>query len=580
MSKSYVVEACKGVKLYFKQDYVYSTPTCFDIDVAPNIETVVLKAENQPNRNYYLDIRDVKKQFPNVKKLVIGNEWNSIRLSNMMFPNVREVESNSNKFESGPMLIYYRRYNDRYELLNTFCRDKDDVLDLAKIDTVCEFALEGCTCNNIINTDRIKRININAFAGYCPDEEADENGYYFGKNILKYIDPSAKEFEIRKDVSIISSSADFSNIDTIKVHKLKHLEMLKGRDVNKIIMDNMEDDMLTSDLIRILDRFTLGEFDIINSKQYKTVDGIIYSNDGKTLVKCPTNLLNIGEIEIAPGTEVILPNAFYSTAIESVTFPESLRTIGNGAFSFCTKQIKHVDFSKCKNLKVISDGAFSYTQVKQLTLNDGIIYIGEGAFAGSTALKKVTLPDSIEVLGERCFDSVYDVTIKGSRLTNNIISATTIEYNSRDVQPDSVVTIRTDEEEFSVPKVLSRDSICKINMQVNTNVLSDAFKLDMFECAPTTSAKQSIAVKLYDMTKNENLKSYIRKAGMSIAKHFIEKNEEELLILLLSFDVLTKNALDKTLKLANEHGMTTVSAYILKAINKGKEDKKRGTFRL
>ena len=64
----------------------------------------------------------------------------------------------------------------------------------------------------------------------------------------------------------------------------------------------------------------------------KTVDGILYSADGKILFSAPRRA-KLGNIVIPEGVELITEDALREVRAETVILPRSLRTIENGAFA-------------------------------------------------------------------------------------------------------------------------------------------------------------------------------------------------------------------------------------------------------
>jgi hypothetical protein len=84
-------------------------------------------------------------------------------------------------------------------------------------------------------------------------------------------------------------------------------------------------------------------------------------------------------------TEVIKQDAFrYCCGLSYVVFNRELREIAEGAFGACTS-LQTVDFSNCKQLKKID----------------------YGAFCDCPALKRVTVPSTINYLGFSSFDEDY-----------------------------------------------------------------------------------------------------------------------------------------------------------------------------
>lgn len=66
---------------------------------------------------------------------------------------------------------------------------------------------------------------------------------------------------------------------------------------------------------------------------YISIDGVLYSKDGKTLVSCPPGKL--GTLEVPEGVERIGDFAFTYSLLSAVKLPDSLRAIGYASFLNC-----------------------------------------------------------------------------------------------------------------------------------------------------------------------------------------------------------------------------------------------------
>ena len=78
-----------------------------------------------------------------------------------------------------------------------------------------------------------------------------------------------------------------------------------------------------------LERIDVGE----GSSEYRSVDGVVYTKDGKYLVACPGAKT---EATVPNGVECIMNMAFYrSPALTYVTLPASVKRIGSMAFDIC-----------------------------------------------------------------------------------------------------------------------------------------------------------------------------------------------------------------------------------------------------
>lgn len=97
----------------------------------------------------------------------------------------------------------------------------------------------------------------------------------------------------------------------------------------------------------------------------------------------------------------IAENAFYNcTNLKSITIPNGVIEIGKGAFAYCTK-LEEVSFGA--NVKVIGDSAFGRTALTNIDLT-GIESIGIGAFAHSQLIN-ITIPDSVTNISKQAFRS-------------------------------------------------------------------------------------------------------------------------------------------------------------------------------
>ncbi|MBQ2822129.1 MAG: leucine-rich repeat domain-containing protein, partial [Thermoguttaceae bacterium] len=121
---------------------------------------------------------------------------------------------------------------------------------------------------------------------------------------------------------------------------------------------------------------------------FKSENGILFTADRKTLVQVPEGK-GLTEYTIPDSVTTIGEGAFGScTSLTSVTIPESVTTIGREAFTFC----------------------FSLTSV---TIPESVTTIGERAFNLCLSLISVTIPESVTTIGEGAFEGCNRLTIYG-----------------------------------------------------------------------------------------------------------------------------------------------------------------------
>ena len=112
--------------------------------------------------------------------------------------------------------------------------------------------------------------------------------------------------------------------------------------------------------------------------------GITFSSDNKTLLKCPKNVTSV---VIPSCVTTIGEEAFYRCKnLTGVTIPDGVTTIGNWAFGLC----------------------YNLTSV---TIPNSVTTIGKGAFWGCEKLTSVTIPNSVTTIGEGAFCRVSKVQV-------------------------------------------------------------------------------------------------------------------------------------------------------------------------
>lgn len=83
--------------------------------------------------------------------------------------------------------------------------------------------------------------------------------------------------------------------------------------------------------------------------------------------------------------------------LEKITMPSNLKIISQYAFAN-TPKLYRVDFPQ--NLRKIEYGAFSRSAIRNVTLPDSVIYIGDLAFANNNNLQTLRLPDKYPEFGD------------------------------------------------------------------------------------------------------------------------------------------------------------------------------------
>ncbi len=86
--------------------------------------------------------------------------------------------------------------------------------------------------------------------------------------------------------------------------------------------------------------------------------------------------------------------------LSEIVIPDSVTRIGEEAFYSCAA-LKHVTIPG--NVTEIEDGAFTYSGLESVTIEEGVKVIGDCAFSVCSKLKDVTIPDSVTSIGWEAF---------------------------------------------------------------------------------------------------------------------------------------------------------------------------------
>lgn len=137
-------------------------------------------------------------------------------------------------------------------------------------------------------------------------------------------------------------------------------------------------------------------------------------------------------------------NAFYNASIKKIILPATIKSIGDGAFSYST--IEEVDFGQITGHECeLGMLAFSHCgNLKEVWLSGYTPRINRRTFVDCTALEKVTIPGGVKEIGEAAFENCTklkdlqigsDVTTIGNYAFHNCSALSSLTI------PESVTSI-------------------------------------------------------------------------------------------------------------------------------------------
>ena len=338
---------------------------------------------------------------------------------------------------------------------------------------------------------------------------------------------------------------------------------------------------------------------------YKTVDGILYTKDGNTLVRCPSE--RNGDVIIPEGTVSIGMEAFRHTKISSVTFPDSMCMLNTRAFGEC-RNLECVNFGKgityigttastsifesCLSLRKlefpeqitsIGSKAFYNCSLEEVVFHEGLKTISQSAFISNNSLKSVTLPSSIKYIGAFNFDDAENIYLTGERIPSSLIDAITSGPVMLSSKKFRAVTIHMHDKAICIPKVLNSEQRSKIRELIrscNEYLFGDTFKISAFLDSNQDAA---LGTHLCGMSNN-NTKEYLKKQADDMSKRYLRCGDVKHLIQLLETGFVNLDTLSDLINLMQDEDVRyavtpekehVVMAYIMQASRESRRENEK-----
>lgn len=598
-----------GVTFYCSDVY-----TCRDIDMASNVKRVCFGEDNNTNQMYY-KLRYSCMIFPNVTEIYIARNVAAIEINNRMFPNCRKIISNNVNYRSGSMLVKKDRAMDWNFLLNTFCLKKGEDVDLTGIDMIKSGAFSGCEIVEIKNVADLSQVEKYAFSDsdFCSDKNEAVGGFRMAGPIVVEMLPDLEEYEI-PDYAIYTAPRAVEAMQ--KMHKAKRLiinnlaatvnVLCMTRLPKKVIVKNIKKrtDDTDYDLFDILDSETTEEIELQNcSPEYKSINGLLYGRvideygfftKTWSVIMCPRGMKKVVIDDIA---EEIAQSAFMGCSVEEVVMPDSVKMIGNEAFS-CCKYLKKINlsknlqktmnqlgynacFKKCEKLKGIEIPAgikeipnmmfFGCRELSEVVFHDGLEVIGASAFASCRNLEKINLPKTVKRIERWAMSYVDELHLASNVVPNGLVLGLN---NSSSV---CARVIFPDGKEVLVSKTVNPDVEDKATLQLSKHCQDP----DWYKYSSNMTSLLSNGLIEYERRRKEpekwpdnrpeqaELKGLLRNNSVTLMNWLLTHDKRQSLAKLINYGFLPDSALNELLTYANEHNMPDIAAYTIQQIQKG-----------
>lgn len=550
--------------------------------------------EEAVNKIVSYDFKSCGRTFPNVKKLVIGMLTQSVSIKNSLFPNVREVKSNTSSFKSGDMLVKQTEGSGDV-LLNTFCKKKDEKIDLKGIMIISDWAFDGCMSVNVLNEEEIRVCERYAFNNSALLMQPFTDGLRFAGRILIDAEEGA-DARLPKNFILtgIWIATDLRKLNSIRIEDYENLKMISfmTKGPKRIIFADKKK-VGQKELLQNVSNPKLEYFDLESRQRaLKSIDGVLYSKKGDRLICCPAGRRHL---VIPEGVTEIEPRVFSCCDIESVEFPDSLRIIGEGAFSHCDKlksikfgngiekigsqnddegcffayctELEEIEFPP--SLKYLGQNAFyGCKNLRRVRFNDGLKIIDEDAFNYCTNLKEVTLPYSLQKIGLHNFSCTEKINMK---FNVHLLAYLAMALACSKPQDFCVDIFFSDLNRHVILPILPLHGRDKLLTAIHkSETVDDVIQntKTLFRDGYTFKSRYRTAIKQYQYLQLNEAKSFLIFDAEEIAADIIENDNEEDMVNFLMLGIIPEKHLkiiQDNIEIAKPEWITSL-AYILESL--------------
>ena len=574
-----------GVTMYIDK----SLNAVVDMDVEDWVREIEFNSD--------VEMSDSNKKFPNVEKLIIGPAVDEININNETFSGVKYVDSKNTHYVSGRYLVYASSY--RVILENVFSPDENDVIDMSGINKIASYAFHGCKCTNLINlktTFTWPDIEESAFVGSAFEAQPFVNGVKMVNYIVIDIDKDADKVilpDTMTQQAIFLQDIDLGVVKEMVIHNPNSISNLQyNSNLPEKLTLEIDYYIRPEDILMLPQTKTKKAKCIrklsIKSPHYVEIDGIIYTKDMHRLIVSSAGLKHV---EIPEGVEKITDFAFYNSEIESVKLPDSIKKIGDEAFSNChnlkevnlgngVKQLGNYVFSWDENLtkielppslQEVGGYAFYKSNIKSITLNEGLSNIVQCAFVG-THIEKLYIPGSVKHIGKGAISENTKEIIMPVFLEDILQGIRRTEKINHFDHTSHIVRLQCGDKYAYLPRYVDISKFADLTKTV-TDFFTDFCeeRPELWKYAEDTIDKEDLAMlEYYDFNAKE-AKEYLKRNAKIFALRLIQNKDEERLAKLLKMNIASNQLLKLLLEEAGE--MPTARAYILEMLGNTKTNK-------
>ena len=163
------------------------------------------------------------------------------------------------------------------------------------------------------------------------------------------------------------------------------------------------------------DRLIVGSINTVIPEGIKAIGGLVVQPDHEYTYFYAFDGCNFETLSIPDSVTEIGVGAFSYSNLKSITLPKSITIVDNFAFNGC-KNLQHIDINE--GVKSIGNDSFAgCNSLEEISIPSSVVDIGQDAFNGCIGLKRITLSEGLKTIGYRAFsfcESLESITIPNS----------------------------------------------------------------------------------------------------------------------------------------------------------------------
>ncbi|MBE5730325.1 MAG: leucine-rich repeat domain-containing protein [Clostridiales bacterium] len=376
--KTCQTEGCK--KQLEKAEHVFKgSLECIVCDAIKTTKGLEYKL-NEDGQSYYVaDIGSAKDS-----DIIISPEYNNMpvtQIGSNAFADCDSIESIT--IPDSVTSIGYGAFSS--------CDSIESITIPDSVTTIGESAFNSCDSLTDITIPN-SVISIGAYAFSATQYFNNENNWedevlYIGRHLIQAKRAISGDRTIKNGTMVIANSA-FSSCNSLENITLPSSVVVIGDEafrgcssLQNIVIPNLVTTIGRMVFSGCSSLENIGVLEYNNA--YKSVDGVLYSKDGKILIQYPL-----------------------AKSASAFAIPDSVTTIGMWAFSGCSELIGVTIPESVTTIK--SNAFYECINLESITIPDSVTSIEGNAFNGCTKLKSITIGDSVTSIGEKVFfDTEY-----------------------------------------------------------------------------------------------------------------------------------------------------------------------------